>query len=141
MDIAEESEREALTGRTLRGTLVQVVSSLGLSGLSLVQGVLFARWFLPSQLGMYESATLVVRVAGLFSQLGTRQALIREGERFRRALASALVFDGLVSSLSYVALLVGAPWIASQLGNEQLTFWIRLLAITSYSTTLALPAA
>ncbi len=142
--IVEEPEflaRQPLTGRTLRGTAVQVATTFGLSAFGLLRGVLFARWFVPAELGVYESAALMVRLAGLFSQLGTRQAVIREGTRFRRLLASALVFDGLVSSFSYLVLLIGAPWVARWLHNPELTFWIRLLAITIYSSTLALPAA
>ncbi len=141
MEEPEPFERGPLTGRTLRSTAVQVATTFGLSGLGLLRGVLFARWFVPAELGVYESAALMVRLAGLLSQLGTRQALIRESARFRRLIASALVFDGLVSSVSYLVLLVGAPLIARALHNPQLAWWIRLLGITIYSSTLALPSA
>ncbi len=132
---------EPLTGRTLRGTAVQMVATLALSALGLVQGVLFARWFVPAAVGVLETANLVVRFALLFSQLGTRQAVIRERQRFRPVLRSALVFDGLISSVSFLILVVAAPWIAQLFHNPELTLWIRVLAVTAYGTTLALPSA
>lgn len=129
-----------LTARTVRGTAVQVVSSFGLNGLALVQGILFARWFAPAQLGLLDTTNLVVRTTLLFSQLGTRQALIREGEGYRRRLRSALSFDAMVSTVTFLVLVLGAPLFARLFRSPELTFWVRALAVTAYATTLALPS-
>lgn len=126
---------------TVRGLATQMTGTLGLNLLALARGVLLRRWFLPAELGLLETAQLPLRITLRLSQLGTRQAVIRSGGRHREVMASALSLDFLVTSVAYVALLVGAPLLARFFHNPVLTPWIRLLAITAYTTTLALPAA
>ncbi len=120
---------------------MQVLTTFGLNSLAMLRDIVFANWFLPSQYGLLDSAQIITGVSARFSQLGTRQAVIRAGERWREVMRSALGLSLSLTSLIYLVLVVLAPVAASWLGNPELTLWIRVMGLTLYTSSLALPEA
>jgi PST family polysaccharide transporter len=135
------SQSRHLTAVTIRGVAAQTGGTLLLNALALCRGIILRRFYLPAELGQLETALLPLSFTMRLSQLGTRQALMRVRERFDEVAGTALTFDFLISSAAYLLLLLAAPWVARWFDSPELTVWIRALAITVYSTTLALPAA
>lgn len=103
------------------------------------QSILFARIFLPEQLGAFATAMLVVSFASLFGQAGFDQAVIRERNDPKPRLDTASFLSLGIALILVAVLFALSPVVASVMGNPELAAYIRFLSFTVFGSLLMLP--
>jgi O-antigen/teichoic acid export membrane protein len=108
---------EDLKSQTVRGSLFMGGTSVLLRGISLVSGVLLARWLDPKDFGIVALAQVLLATTGLFSGLGMAAAVIhsredRDQDAFHALLVSVIA-GALLSILLFVLADVSAELLRS----------------------------
>lgn len=115
-----------------------IVSRLG----TLVIGVALARVLGPSEFGVFAIATVTLLAILSFNELGVSLAIIRWRDAPATIAPTINTIAVAMSVLLTVAMIFGAPWIATTLGDVEAAPVIQLLAVSVLVNGLvATPAA
>ena len=124
---------EQLGGRVRRGLAWGFVNSITMRFATLALGIVLARLLTPKAFGAFAVALIIQTILINLADLGMSADLIRNRDWRRRAptVASVSLLAG--GALS-TAMIVGAPILASSLGNEQAA---PVIAVMSLSLVIA----
>lgn len=118
-----------LRAKLLSGAKWSVALRLATQTYSWIITLLMVRLLTPQDYGLNAMLEAPIEILGLLGTLGVDAALIRFGIRDPRRLASAFAFLLIVNGLLFVAMFVGAPWIAAYFNASQLEALIRVAAV------------
>lgn len=113
------------------------VNSLSARLLSIGVGLVIARLLTPAEFGTYALAYVVVTIALSFNELGASVVLMRSPAAPVSMAATAVTISLAGGVAIFLVLLVGAPWIASLLGPEELVVLIRIVSLNVLLDSLA----
>lgn len=125
----ETVDEPRLRARLLSGAKWSVALRLATQAYSWIITLVMVRLLTPQDYGLNAMLEAPIEILGLLGTLGIDAALIRFGIRDPRRLASAFAFLLIVNGLLFVALFVGAPWIAAYFNASQLEALIRVAAV------------
>ena len=128
----------------------QILSGLGWSTLAtavsaacqIVFMAVLARLLDPAAFGLMAMAAIALRFAGYFSQLGFAQALIQRATLEAQDTTAALAMAAVLGCGFYVAMALGAPWIAAGFRAPELEPLVDVLGLSLLLSPLgSLPLA
>lgn len=125
----ETVDEPRLRAKLLSGAKWSVALRLVTQTYSWIITLLMVRLLTPQDYGLNAMLEAPIEILGLLGTLGVDAALIRFGIRDPRRLASAFGFLLVVNGLLFVALFVGAPWIAVYFNAPPLEPLIRVAAV------------
>jgi lipopolysaccharide exporter len=124
---------EQLGGRVRRGLAWGFVNSITMRLATLTLGIVLARLLTPEAFGAFAVALTIQTILINFADLGMSADLIRNREWQHRAPTVASI-SLLAGGLLSVAMIAGAPALASSLGSEQAA---PVIAVMSLSLVIA----
>jgi len=98
-------------------------------GASTIFMLFLARLLAPEAFGLVAMATVVFELAGVFINSGLGAALIRSKSVSEVDLNTVFYINFLLSTLAYIVLFVGAPFIATFYAQPELTPLIRVVGL------------
>ena len=128
-----------LREKVINSTLISVTASITLKGLSVVEMVVFARLFIPSEMGVFFTTLLVVSFVMLFGQTRIDQSIIRQKQDPEKSMNTALTINFLVSGVLFVILFLSAPFVAWLFSRQDLSQFIRFLSFLAFGSAFGLP--
>jgi O-antigen/teichoic acid export membrane protein len=130
---------ENLRALVTRGSAVNVMVSLGLRSGLFVQSVVYARVFAPAELGQIATVLLIFSFTTLITQMGFREAIIREDKSPRALMNTAFTLALGIGLVLFIGIFLGAPVLATLFNRSELAAYIRFMAFMVFSSALALP--
>ncbi|ANM31196.1 hypothetical protein ABI59_18895 [Acidobacteria bacterium Mor1] len=138
--------------KVIRASAVNVGSNMVLKVLTLGQNILFARIFLPDQIGTLAAALLVLQFFSMFTKMGFNESVVRDREAPEKVLDTALTLSLSIGLGLMTIIFVTAPWVARLMhvpeGTVDVaavlaerTTVIRVLSVMVLQFTLELPNA
>jgi PST family polysaccharide transporter len=136
---ASDSSVTQLASRAFRWSFLNTVASrLG----PLVIGIALARVLGPEQFGVFAIATVTLMAVLSFNELGVSLAIIRWRDDPATIAPTTNTISVLSSALLTAAVVVGAPWISTALGDVRATPVVQVMALSIVINGLvATPAA
>lgn len=115
--------------QAVRGVVWAMLERWGARGLSTVSFVVLSRLLAPEAFGLVALATVATGVLFVFVDQGFGQALVQR-ESVSPEHLDAGFWYGVITALGIGAILwIGAPWIASLMGDDELTGVLRWLTL------------
>lgn len=108
-------------------------------GLQFVVGIVMARLLSPEDYGITALPAVFMAVAGVLMDAGFSSALVRKPELSEKDLSTSFYYSILVGVACYLAIFIGAPWIAEFYHVPVLKPLIRVTALTFLWGPLATP--
>lgn len=123
--MAEQSLKE----KTIKGTLWSAADTFLAQGVSFIVGLVLARLLSPEEYGLIGIVTIFMTVMMGVIDSGFRNALIRKQDTTNEDYSTLFFFNLAVSILMFIALYVGAPWIARFFERPVLVDLVRVMGI------------
>ena len=128
-----------LKEKTIRGLIVQFISTTFLKVLSFIQIIIFARIFAPNDFGIFTTASLVVSFVMLFTEMGVNQHIIRENKDPKKVMDTAFSLDIVIGFVFFTIIFISAPFAADLFKNPDLVLYIRFISYSAFGAALGLP--
>ncbi len=132
--------RTSVQHRTIASLFWMLSGTGAASVLNLAVLATLARLLGPSEFGLIEAALVVVLFTDLFSHIGVGPAIVQRRDLTDPHIRSGFTFSLLFGSLSGVAVVVLAPWIALWFRQPALADALRVLALGFPLTGVAVVA-
>lgn len=104
--------------------------------LQLVFMAIMARLLSPADFGLVAIANVCLRFLSYFSQMGISPAIVQKKQLSASDLAAALSVSLTISAISFLAIVLLAPWLAAFFEMPQLQLVIQVLSINFILTGL-----
>ncbi|MET0715920.1 MAG: oligosaccharide flippase family protein, partial [Mycetocola sp.] len=125
-EVHEDSSVTQLASRAFRWSFLNTVASrLG----PLFIGIALARLLGPEQFGVFAIATVTLMAVLSFNELGVSLAIIRWRDDPASIAPTTNTISVLSSALLTAAVVIGAPWISTALGDVQATPVVQVMAL------------
>lgn len=120
------SELARKTKSALQWSAIERILSQGVQlGVSLY----LARLVGPTAFGLVGMLAIFIAISNVFVDGGVSSALIRKRDHTKTDLTTAFYYNIFTSSLCYIILYVGAPYVADFYGQEELQKILRVLGV------------
>lgn len=130
---------ESLKYRTKIGLYWKTIEQVSLYAMQFVVGIVMARLLSPEDYGIAALPAVFMAIAQVFIDGGFGAALIRKPKVTKEDLAASFYYSFGVGVLCYIALFVGAPFIAKFYNVPILTPLIRVTALNFIWSPLQTP--
>lgn len=127
-----------LQNKTTSGLKWSAIERLATQAIQLVIMLVLARMLGPHAFGLIGMLAVFIAVCQVFVDSGFSSALIRKTDRTDSDFSTAFYFNIVVSLMCYVALFIGAPYIADFYQQPALIDLTRVLGITVFVNSLSL---
>jgi len=134
----DAEERRDLARKVLGAAPLRVGSLLVVRGLAAVRVVVFARLFLPSEIGTAALALTCVGALGVLANFGFLPSVIRRRQGSPEFDDTAFTLSLIAAVLVFAAALAGAPLI-SRIMSADLDAYIRFAAFLVFAVPLSFP--
>lgn len=118
-----------LTSKTKKGLQWSAIERFLTQGIQLAITLMLARLLGPTAFGLVGMLAVFIAVANVFVDSGFTSALIRKTDRSDSDLVTAFYYNILMSSLCYLALYFGAPYVADFYHQTELQSLLRVLGV------------
>jgi O-antigen/teichoic acid export membrane protein len=120
-----------LKARVFRGGAWLGIGSVSEQGLRFARNMVLARLLAPAAFGTMAIVMSAAALLQSFTELGVREGLIQNPRGAEPEYVNAAWWMGLIRSVSiYLALFLGAPWVAKFYGNHDLTSLLRVATVS-----------
>src|SRR5262249_2685850 len=119
-----------LPSQAVRGSFWTYVAFASGKALSFVTTVILARLLVPEEFGLVGYCLVALQYLALVNLFGMDQALISRRDKLQEAANAALLLNSVTGVLLFAVAWVGAPWVAKFFRAEQVTYLLRLLAVS-----------
>lgn len=102
------------------------VERLSVQGVQFLFMLIMARLLMPSDYGMIAMLSIFLAIAQSLIDCGFSDALIRKVNRTEADCSTVFYFNIVVSTLIYIILFIGAPWVADFYDTPELTSVMRI---------------
>lgn len=123
-------KKRGLKGRTINGLLWSFGDLAGNQGMQFLIQIILARLLLPEHFGLIGIVLIFVALSNSLVDSGFTQALIRERKPTQVDYSTVFHFNLAMSLVLYGCIYLTAPAIGAFFGEEQLTLFIRVMAIS-----------
>lgn len=120
----------SLKQKTVSNIKWSFVESMSLKAISFVLGIILARLLLPEDFGLLAVVNVFYLLVTLFIDGGLKEALIQKKDATDIHYSTVFWLNLLMGVFLYFLLFISAPLIQKYYGYENLSFYIRLQAIT-----------
>lgn len=114
---------------TISGIKWSSFEQFAVQGIHFIIGILLARLLAPSDFGTVAMVTVFYTVSKAFINSGFQNALIRKESRTNDDYCTVFIFNVCMSSLFYVILFFGAPWVADFFDTPVLCSVLRIQSV------------
>lgn len=121
---------QSLKSKATSGFIWNTVERFSVTIGQFIIGVVLARLLMPEDFGLIGMLSIFIAISQVFIQSGMGSGLIQKQDRTDEDYSTVFIFNLAVSTLFYVILFFGAPFIASFYEMPLLTSLTRVLAIT-----------
>ncbi|HET9941475.1 MAG TPA: oligosaccharide flippase family protein [Candidatus Eisenbacteria bacterium] len=132
---------ESIRTLAIRSSFVNLAASFGLKGLTLAQAVIYARVFVPGELGQVATVLLVISFMTVITRMGFEESIVRENDHPERVMQTAFFLALVLGAILSAGLYVAAPLVASAFHRAELTQYLRFMAFMVFGSALGLPNA
>lgn len=119
-----------LATKTKKGLQWSAIERILTQGSQLLITLLLARLLGPSTFGLVGMLAVFIAIANVFVDSGFTSALIRKTDRCGSDLVTAFYYNIAVSLVCYLALYMGAPYVAQYYQQHELQSLLRVLGLT-----------
>ena len=133
--MAETSLRQ----KTKRGLYWKLAEQFSNYGVQFIIGVIMARLLSPSDYGITALPAVFIAIAGVFTNAGFSDALVRIIELKEQDLSTAFFYSLGVGLLCYIILFIASPWISDFYNSPVLEPLMRVTALSFILTPLRTP--
>lgn len=140
-DESGTQEQTSLTAQTLRGATWTYLSTLINAGLQVLVTAILARLLAPEAFGLIVMASLVLKFAQFFAQLGITQAIVQRRSVTREHVRAGFCISILVGALFAILVWFSAPVVATAFGSRELGEVLRIMGLSFFITGLSATAS
>lgn len=115
--------------KTRKGLQWSAIERLLTQGIQLAITLLLARLLGPASFGLIGMLAVFIAIANVFIDSGFSSALIRKTDRNESDLVTAFYYNIIMSAICYVALYIGAPYIAGFYQHVELKNLLRIMGL------------
>ena len=133
--MAETSLRQ----KTKRGLYWKFAEQFSNYGVQFIIGIFMARLLSPSDYGITALPAVFLAIAGVFTNAGFSDALVRKPELKEEDLSTSFLYSLGVGTLCYIVLFFASPWIAEFYNTPVLKPLMRVTALTFIITPIGVP--
>lgn len=120
----------SLRKKTLSGLLWTVVDTFVLRGMSFLSTVVLARWLGPEEFGLIGMIAVFVAIGSTIMDSGMSASLIRMKDPQEKDFSTVFLLNLGLSSVFYLLIFIGAPFIATFYKQPILTDLVRVYALS-----------
>ena len=128
-----------LKQKTKEGLFWKFAEQFSNYGVQFIIGIIMARLLSPSDYGITALPAVFIAIAGVFTNAGFSDALVRKTELKEEDLSTAFFYSLGVGALCYVILFFASPWIADFYKTPVLEPLMRVTALSFILTPLRTP--
>lgn len=118
--------------KVLSSLLWKLMERGGVQGIQFIVMMVLARILLPEDFGLIILVAVFISMAAVITQGGFNSALIQKKKVDELDFSSVFYLNLLIAAILYILLYFTAPYIAPFFEQPQLTFILRVLAITLF---------
>lgn len=120
----------SLKRQAFHSIIWKIFETGGTQLIQFVISVVLARLVMPDQFAAIAMLTIFLAVAGVFVNSGFSSALVRKTDRTQIDCCTVFYFNIVVAFISYIILLVIAPFVADFYNLPELTILLRVMSLT-----------
>lgn len=130
---------QSLKDKTKKGLYWKFAEQFSNYGIQFLIGIIMARLLSPSDYGITALPAVFIAIAGVFTNAGFSDALVRKIELKEEDLSTAFLYSLGVGLLCYGILFFASPWIADFYNTPVLKPLMRVTALSFILTPLRTP--
>lgn len=124
--------------KSVSATIWSVLDRVWAQAVGFVIGIILARLLTPEDYGLVGISLVFIAFSNVFIEAGFSNALIRKLDRTNTDYSTAFHFNAIMGVVMYLALFLGAPWIADYFDDQQLIPLTRLVSVTVVLNSLCI---
>lgn len=124
--------------KSVSATIWSVLDRVWAQAVGFVIGIILARLLTPEDYGLVGISLVFIAFSNVFIEAGFSNALIRKLDRTNTDYSTAFHFNAVMGVVMYIALFLGAPWIADYFDDQQLIPLTRLVSVTVVLNSLCI---
>lgn len=119
----------SLTQKVFTGSAFQIAFNLAQRLIGIISTLILARLLTPTDFGTIAVLMLIIHLAELLTDAGSKQYIIQNQNSDIADLNTAWTFDILSKSVLTIIICLSAPWLADYLDNPEITDAARILSL------------
>ena len=122
----------SLKSKVVQGLFWKVLEQGGSQGIQFIVALVLARLMTPEEYGTISLITIFITIANTLVQSGFATALVQGKEVEDEDYSSVFWISMLLSVVLYIALFLGAPWIAAYFRTPVLEALVRVMGVVLF---------
>lgn len=121
---------ENVQAKTKKGLLFRSVEGIAMQFTSFALQMVLARMLDPDHFGVIAILTTFTNIANTLVNNGLGTAVVQRKNATKVDISTVFYIELFIGVASYIAMFIGAPWVAKFYENPDITLYLRVFAIT-----------